>query len=185
MHSFQRTGRRERLFIAAGRRTRGRSVDVADRDAAIALLRDLGRDPWGRIALRQLYAEAVGRAAACWESDQAVLDGLAHRLVTGALKVQSVDLPLAPVPAGSLLPVQEAPPPVEPKPPKKTTFVEIVLMDDGDPPKPVAGARYRIETPEGNVIEGTLDGSGKARVDGIDPGDCKVTFPDLHREDVS
>ncbi|MDC3956757.1 hypothetical protein KEG38_23050 [Polyangium jinanense] len=58
-------------------------------------------------------------------------------------------------------------------------WVEIELVDDGDPPKPYAGARYRIELEGGKVIEGTLDDDGKARVDGIPSGSGTVTFPDI------
>jgi hypothetical protein len=31
-------------------------------------------------------------------------------------------------------------------------------------------------------ISGTLDENGFARVEGIDPGQCKVTFPDLDKD---
>lgn len=32
-----------------------------------------------------------------------------------------------------------------------------------------------------NVGTGTLDSKGQARVDGIDPGTCRVTFPNLDK----
>ena len=44
------------------------------------------------------------------------------------------------------------------------------------------GERYQIELPDGSVAKGTLDQDGFARVDGIDPGTCKVTFPELDKE---
>ena len=91
-------------------------VPVGGRDAALALLRDIGRDAWGRAALRRLYAETVGRAAICWESDHTVMEGLARRLVTGELKARSVPLPEIEAPVGALLPVAEAPAPAAPKP---------------------------------------------------------------------
>ena len=60
---------------------------------------------------------------------------------------------------------------------KKPHFIEIELVDeDGNP---VPGEQYKITLPDGSVASGTLDGNGKARVDGIDPGSCKVTFPNL------
>jgi len=59
------------------------------------------------------------------------------------------------------------------------TWIEIELVDsDG---RPVSGERYRITLPDGSVYERSLDARGFARVDGIDPGTCKVTFPNLHK----
>ena len=61
---------------------------------------------------------------------------------------------------------------------KETSWIEIRLVDKTG--KPVPGERYRIILPDGSVVaEGTLDSNGRARVDGIDPGSCKVTFPGL------
>jgi hypothetical protein len=60
------------------------------------------------------------------------------------------------------------------------TFIEIELVDeDGNP---VAGQFYEIVLPDGSVAEGELDGDGQARVDGIDPGSCQITFPDLDKD---
>ena len=59
-----------------------------------------------------------------------------------------------------------------------TSWVEIVLVDDDK--EPLAGERYRLETPDGRVIEGTTNASGKAREEGLPPGGtCKISFPDL------
>ena len=61
---------------------------------------------------------------------------------------------------------------------KKPHWIEIELVDEEG--KPVPGEEYRITLPDGSTVaSGTLDGKGKARVDGIDPGTCKVTFPNL------
>lgn len=66
---------------------------------------------------------------------------------------------------------------------EETTWVGIELVDDSSPPKPVAFAKYRIELPDGSTREGMLDDKGLARIDGIDPGDCQVTFPEYHGPD--
>ncbi|MGD9341404.1 MAG: hypothetical protein PVG76_10755 [Chromatiales bacterium] len=63
---------------------------------------------------------------------------------------------------------------------EKKSWIEIELIDEED--QPVAGERYQIELPDGSVAKGTLDQDGFARVDGIDPGTCKVTFPELDKE---
>ena len=42
------------------------------------------------------------------------------------------------------------------------------------------GEKYEIKLPDGETVDsGTLDGNGRARVEGIDPGQCEVTFPEL------
>jgi type VI secretion system secreted protein VgrG len=62
----------------------------------------------------------------------------------------------------------------------KKSWVEIELMDEDN--KPVPGVRYRVTLPDGNTLaEGTLDEKGFAKVSNIDPGNCKVTFPELDK----
>ena len=62
----------------------------------------------------------------------------------------------------------------------KKTWVEIQLLDpDG---KPVPNEPYRITAPDGSISEGCTDGNGVARVDGIDPGTCKITFTALDQQ---
>ena len=61
--------------------------------------------------------------------------------------------------------------------PDKKHWVEILMVDkEGNP---VSGVAYRIRVPGGQVVEGSLDGKGRARVDGIDAGSCQITFPGL------
>lgn len=64
---------------------------------------------------------------------------------------------------------------------QKKAWIEIVLEDEAG--KPVPGEAYRITLPDGATLaEGTLDEKGFARVDCIDPGTCKVTFPNLDKD---
>ncbi|WP_339721999.1 hypothetical protein [uncultured Paraglaciecola sp.] len=63
---------------------------------------------------------------------------------------------------------------------EKTSWIEIELLDEEDAPVP--GEKYQIELPDGSIAKGTLDGDGFARVDGVKPGECKVTFPELDKE---
>jgi uncharacterized protein (DUF2345 family) len=50
------------------------------------------------------------------------------------------------------------------------------------PERPAAGRRYEITLPNGEVITGNLDAGGRARIDGIDEGTCKVEFPTVDPE---
>ncbi len=61
---------------------------------------------------------------------------------------------------------------------KKLSWIEIELLDeDGEP---VAGERYQVSLPDGETVaEGSLDDKGRARIEGFEPGQCKVTFPNL------
>ena len=65
--------------------------------------------------------------------------------------------------------------------PAKASWVEIALVDDDG--LPVAFEPYQVELPDGSMIEGTLDGTGQARIEGIDPGTCKVSFPNRDAKD--
>ncbi len=58
---------------------------------------------------------------------------------------------------------------------KKKVWIEVELLDALD--NPVAGEQYRITLPDNSVAEGTLDEKGLVRLEGIDPGNCKITFP--------
>ncbi|MBI4586171.1 MAG: carboxypeptidase regulatory-like domain-containing protein [Planctomycetes bacterium] len=73
------------------------------------------------------------------------------------------------------------------KPPKneeekkvKNSWIEIELVDEDG--QPVPGLKYRVTLPDDSVAEGTLDGKGFARIEGIPAGNCKITFPDLDKD---
>lgn len=62
--------------------------------------------------------------------------------------------------------------------PTKKSWIELELVDQKG--KPVPYERYRIKVPGvDKPMEGFLDEKGLARVDGIDPGTCQISFPDL------
>ncbi|HEX4949180.1 MAG TPA: hypothetical protein VFZ34_21060 [Blastocatellia bacterium] len=85
--------------------------------------------------------------------------------------------PVAQTPA----PVVVVPAPAQKEEKKQEkTWVEIVLVDmDG---KPVPDVRYQITLPSGEVKEGRLNSYGQAGFYELDPGNCKITFPDLDAE---
>jgi hypothetical protein len=63
---------------------------------------------------------------------------------------------------------------------KKKSWIEIKLV--GEDKKPIPGEAYRITLPDGALAEGTLDDKGHARIEGIEPGTCQITFPKLDQE---
>ncbi len=65
-------------------------------------------------------------------------------------------------------------------PPPPKTYIEIKLEDTEG--RPVAGEPYKVTLPDGQTVAGgTLDDKGFARIDGVDPGSCKVTFPNMDK----
>ena len=72
------------------------------------------------------------------------------------------------------------PPETEEEAEEKTAWIEIELVDEED--EPVPSEKYEIKLPDGSVAKGTLDGDGFARVDGIEPGTCEITFPSLDKD---
>jgi len=60
---------------------------------------------------------------------------------------------------------------------KKKTWVAIELKDNQG--NPVPNEAYEIELPDGTKLQGALDEQGQAGVGDIDPGNCRIRFPDL------
>ncbi len=64
---------------------------------------------------------------------------------------------------------------------KKPSWIEIKPVHEQN--NPVAGEPYSITLPDGETVaEGTLYEKGLARVDGIEPGTCRITFPQRDKE---
>jgi hypothetical protein len=63
---------------------------------------------------------------------------------------------------------------------EKKAWIEILLVDAEG--KPMPGIRYRITPPGGEPVEGRLNEHGQAGLYQIEPGNCKITFPDLDKE---
>lgn len=60
------------------------------------------------------------------------------------------------------------------------TWIEVQLVGEDD--SPIPNENYEIELPGGKVMKGKLDDQGKARIDGLPSGLCRVTFPNLDKE---
>jgi hypothetical protein len=71
-------------------------------------------------------------------------------------------------------------PPKEEEKKEELSWIEIEMVDEDD--EPVPGEKYKITLPDDSVAEGTLDGKGFARIDGIESGTCKITFPELDKD---
>jgi hypothetical protein len=84
--------------------------------------------------------------------------------------------------------VHEPPPPpslseLAPNEPEAvaTHTLELHLVDAAG--EPVAGEAYRVELPDGRVVEGRLDARGVALLTGIvGTGTCRVNFPSWDRD---
>ncbi len=56
-------------------------------------------------------------------------------------------------------------------------WLEIELA--GEDGKPIGEAAYKVTLADGSIREGKLTKEGKARLDDLPPGPCKVTFPEF------
>jgi hypothetical protein len=89
-------------------------------------------------------------------------------------------------PAGIESPAAEPQAPAN-KPPKKSseapvkTWIAVQLIDDKG--NPVPNVAYKVTLPDGSVMSGSLDDQGIVRFDDIDPGDCLVSFPEIHAKE--
>ena len=64
---------------------------------------------------------------------------------------------------------------------EKASWIEIELV--GEDGEGIPGEKYRITLPDGETVaEGTLNGKGLVRIEGIEKGECKVCFPNLDKE---
>jgi hypothetical protein len=73
--------------------------------------------------------------------------------------------------------IAEEPPPAREQPKEEKTWVGIELVDQKE--RPVPQARYVLELPDGKKRSGRLDENGRLQIRDIDPGTCKVWFPDF------
>lgn len=85
--------------------------------------------------------------------------------------------------AGAVVAVKERPfkePDPEEVEAEEKTWIEIEIVGEDDVGIP--GEAFKITTPDGRVVSGTTGPDGVAKVIGLDPGTCKVTFPNLDKE---
>lgn len=163
-HANARGPRTPAPFVAFAALTRG--LGGASSDALRTMLEDLG--------VVAPSVQVVHRGAAALTE---LRDHLERALERGQVVAVRVARPLA-VWSTSAAEADAPPPATRTSAPDEHTWVAIELVDDDVPPRPVPYARYRLTLPDGSTREGSLDAMGLARVTGIDPGTCQVTFPE-------
>lgn len=88
--------------------------------------------------------------------------------------------PAAPPDEPLPLPLPKAKPPA---PKKELSWVEIHFQNESG--EPISGQRYRLELPDKSVREGLVPKGGVLRLDGIDPGSCRLSMVELDAADWS
>ncbi|MBL8988840.1 MAG: hypothetical protein JNJ80_21375 [Gemmatimonadetes bacterium] len=63
----------------------------------------------------------------------------------------------------------------------KAAFIAIELVDAQG--LPIPGAECLVTLPDGSKLKTNLDPIGKVRIEGIDPGECVISFPAIDRRD--
>jgi hypothetical protein len=144
---------------------------------AEGLIRRLRTVPGNMAVFRAIVERILWRTHVYRLADGDVARMLAEAL-SGTLLVV-VEQPLAEAYVLPDAPEQRQAKPRE-TPTRRKTWIEFVLVDELG--RPVPGVRYRVTTAGGAVVgRGTLNETGHARVEGIDPGVYQVSFPDLDR----
>ena len=114
-------------------------------------------------------AQAPGAVAECPLKKKAVAPTAAPVEVKQALHMTQ-----------QILQTMGAAPQQEQKQKEKKAWIEIILVDQEG--KPMPGVKYRITPPGGAPVEGRLNEHGQAGLYSIEPGNCKITFPDLDKD---
>jgi len=70
--------------------------------------------------------------------------------------------------------------PKEGEPAEEKKWIEIEVLNDAE--LPVAGEKYEVELPDGKIAAGTTNAQGIARINGVDPGSCKIRFPNMNED---
>jgi hypothetical protein len=159
----------------------GGDFELADLKAAARALHRLPDEPCTTAALRAALADppgihAVSRVEPRELAQWAAIDLLGGDLI--ALIPPSVSGPSGGTKAKRATTQEEFVPYQPAESPKRATgWIAIELIDDEGVPYP--DEFYRLELPDGSTRQGRLDREGKARIESIPEGSCKVFFPDL------
>jgi len=144
-----------------------------------AMLRRVRLDPAAVQSLRLMLVSEMGTVVQRL-ADQIVVEETAKRVLSGRWTLAVVDAPQiqgggrANTDSGGAKPQSSSQDPLKDN---KKTWVEVELLDKNK--HPVKGLAIELTLPDGTIEKGTLSDKGSFRKDGIDPGTCKVRFPDL------
>ena len=170
-------GPREYILVS-----RDRIIDFYTDDSAVTYLDHLMTNPDNMSTLRKALDEGLSHINV-FGADEEITADLARELVRGEMKLivwREVQRVRPTAVAETMTPrqVEEAARAGRvPPEPEEDTWIEIELLDpDGNP---IPNEQYQIELPGGSIRIGRLDSNGRAKVKGIDPGTCKVTFPNV------
>jgi LysM repeat protein len=145
------------------------------------LLRRVRLDPAAVQSLRQMLVAEMGSVVQRM-ADPLVVEEAAKRVTAGRWTLGVVDLPQITSMGNSTAQSGSASAKGsagggDPLKDKKKTWVEVELLDKNK--HPVKGLAIEVTLPDGTIEKGTLSDKGSFRKDGIDPGSCRVRFPDL------
>lgn len=158
------------LFVSPGNR-------LAARNAAGPGAQRLTDDELLEQLAQKMVNEGL-QVVACAESYLAAIQGTftatSASASPGAAATQQETAATTPLQDEEAAKAEQAPPP-----PEEKHFIEIELVDDEG--KPVANERWFVELPDGSTKSGSTNANGYARIDGVDPGTAKVSFPDMDK----
>lgn len=148
---------------------------IVDPQAA-TLFRRLRLDELAVDGLRRLLAREKSHLVRRFAAD-IVREEVANRIQAGAWTIVISDTPQIRIEGTAVSAAAKTGSKNDPT--KNTTkdWVEIELIDKNK--RPVKGVKVEVTLPDGTKESGVLNDKGSFRKDGIDPGTCRVTFPDL------
>jgi hypothetical protein len=145
----------------------GSVIRFWEKSSAVSFLRSLSGNYSNMVVMRGF----LGRFSFLTSpTDQETIEQLAWRLMSGRLRIAPAGIVPQPIPVFAEVATVE----------EEKTWIEVQLLGEDD--QPVAGVAYEIALPDGSVEKGRTDSQGLARIEGIDPGTCQVTFSELDKD---
>jgi hypothetical protein len=187
-------------IVPASRAHAGQLTNGIDQVEAEEYLQQFKLDLMAMLQLRRLL---ISTDPVCQFSDDEVIRVVASRLASGefvlgrptSIRKQTTSSPGGPAtreqemrpPGGATDNAKDQTKPLSPKKlgsersSKPKHWVAIRLV--GDDGKPIPNEKYRITLHDGSVREGALNASGEAWEENVEPGQCKIIFPNIHAEE--
>ena len=163
-----------KLVHVSNKASRAPGVDAG----SASLLRRARLDPSGCHELRHMLVAEIGTIVQRM-ADPLVIEEACKRISSGRWTLSVVDAPQmgAAGTQGGANPGPRKEPGNDALKGSKKTWVEFDLLDGNK--RPVKGLSVEVTLPDGTIEKGTLSDKGSFRKDGIDPGTCRVRFPEL------